>query len=32
MDVLVMQNILLFKDDQIESEQNENWKQEFELD
>ena len=32
MDVLVMQNILLFKDDQIESEQNEDWKQEFELD
>ena len=32
MDVLVMQNILLFKDDQIESEQKENWKQEFELD
>ena len=32
MDVLVMQNILLLKEDQIEREQNENWKQEFELD
>tara|TARA_B100001027_G_scaffold165472_1_gene117543 strand:+ start:183 stop:2039 length:1857 start_codon:yes stop_codon:yes gene_type:complete len=32
MDVLVMQNILLFKSDQIVSEQNENWRQEFELD
>ena len=32
MDILVLQNILLFKDDQIESEQKENWKQEFELD
>ncbi len=32
MDVLVLQNILLFKSDQIVSEQNENWRQEFELD
>ncbi len=32
MDVLVMQNILLFKSDQILIEQKENWRQEFELD
>ena len=32
MDVLVMQNIILFKEDQLKNEQNENWKQEFELD
>ena len=32
MDVLVLQNQLLFKSEQIESNKNENWMQEFELD
>ncbi len=32
MDVLVLQNQMLYKNDQIKEETNENWKQEFELD
>ena len=32
MDVLVLQNQLLFKSEQSKIEKNENWKQEFELD
>ena len=32
MDVLVLQNHILYKEDQIKIEKNENWKQEFELD
>ena len=32
MDVLVLENHLLMKDQQPEAEQNENWMQEFELD
>ena len=32
MDVLVLQNQILFKTDQPKEEKNEKWKQEFELD
>ena len=32
MDVLVMQNQLLLKNEQINAEQDETWKQEFDLD
>ena len=32
MDVLVLENHLLLKDQQPKAEQNENWMQEFELD
>ena len=32
MDILVLQNQILFKEEQISQENNEDWKQEFDLD
>ena len=32
MDVLVLQNLILYKEDQVQIEKNEDWEQDFELD